>query len=144
MVLSPANVRVKLALRAFLIAGTVMVVVVNLLTVIYLTSIAQQGAVSRATTQTIAKQNKALAQRILECTTPPALRKQPESKPRADDCYVRSQASTTELLGEPSGPINAVTVAAAACGAANPGDVAATLRCTRKAVGDIDRSAVHQ
>lgn len=71
---------------------------------------------------------------LIECITPPELRVPPNPKPPASDCWVRSHAQQDDLLGEPKGPINAVTVAAAACGAANPGDVPATLRCTREAV----------
>jgi len=72
---------------------------------------------------------------LVECVTPPGLRTPPEDHPRPDDCYVRSQTQQGDVIGEPKAGINTVSVAAAACGAAHPGDVPATLRCTRKAVG---------
>jgi hypothetical protein len=72
---------------------------------------------------------------LVECVTPPNLRTPPVHHPKPSDCYVRSQAQQGDIIGEPQGPINTVAVAAAACGAAHPGDVAATLRCTREAVG---------
>ena len=72
---------------------------------------------------------------LVECVTPPNLRTPPETHPPAGDCWVRSNAQQGDLIGEPKGPINTVAVAAAACGAAHPGDVPATLRCTREAVG---------
>jgi hypothetical protein len=71
---------------------------------------------------------------LVECVTPPLLRNPPVVHPKPGDCYVRSQAQQGDVIGEPRGPINTVAVAAAACGAAHPGDVAATLRCTREAV----------
>jgi hypothetical protein len=71
---------------------------------------------------------------LVECTTPPQERKPPEPNPKADDCYVRSQRAQAGILGEPKGPINTVAVAAAACGAAHPGDVPATLLCTKAAM----------
>ena len=81
-------------------------------------------------------QVQALATLLVECTTRPDLRQPPvapEDLP-ADDCYRRQQAATGDLVGDPKGPINTVAVAAAACGSAHPGDVPATLRCTRAAV----------
>jgi hypothetical protein len=72
---------------------------------------------------------------LVECTTAPELRDPPETQPLADDCYLRQQRAQSKIVGEPDGPINTVAVAASACGAAHPGDVAATLRCVREAVG---------
>lgn len=69
---------------------------------------------------------------LVECTTPPNQRTPPEPHPSATDCYVRNQAAQAGFLGEPRGPINTVAVAAAACGAANPGDVAGTRRCVQR------------
>jgi Tfp pilus assembly protein PilN len=75
-----------------------------------------------------------LSQLLVECTTRPDLREPPITRPKPSDCYVRQQAELSKTLGEPNGPINTVAVAAAACGAANPGDVPATLACTKRAV----------
>lgn len=81
-------------------------------------------------------QVQALATLLVECTTRPDLREPPvdPSHLPADDCYRRQQQAQGDLVGIPKGPINTVAVAAAACGAAHPGDVAATLKCTQAAV----------
>lgn len=47
--------------------------------------------------------NRANGELIKSCTTP------------TGECYRRSQARTAELLGEPAGPINRVTVLVALC-----------------------------
>ncbi len=57
---------------------------------------------------------------IISCTTP------------SGACYKESQSRTGEVVGS----INEVSIAAAACGAAHPGDVEATEACVRKTLGD--------
>lgn len=54
-------------------------------------------------------------------------------------CYQESQKRQGDVIGDPQGPINTVAVASAACGAAHPGDVAATLKCTREALAEINK-----
>lgn len=80
---------------------------------------------------------------LVECTTRPDLRKPPakDVSPKvpglqvgADDCYSRQQTAQGDIVGEPEGPLNTVAVAAAACGAAHPGDFAATFKCTTEAL----------
>lgn len=68
---------------------------------------------------------------ILECTTPPSEREPPVRKPEPDDCYVRANSRTGDAVAS----INEVSIAAAACGAAHPGDVKATEACVRKTLG---------
>jgi hypothetical protein len=73
-------------------------------------------------------------QLLIDCTTAPALRDPPVLHPKPTDCYLRQQSSAAALVGQPSGPINTVAVAAAACGAAHPGDVAATRICVLRSL----------
>lgn len=54
-------------------------------------------------------------QLIVSCTTP------------SGECFKRNNARTNEVVGS----INDVSIAAAACGAAHPGDVKATESCVR-------------
>lgn len=75
------------------------------------------------------------ARLLVECTTPPRLRKPPERHVPATDCYARQQTARASLLGDPPGPINTVVVAAAACGAAHPGNIKATRSCVKAALG---------
>lgn len=72
---------------------------------------------------------------LVECTTPPNLRHPPETHPTADDCYVRSQSSTANLIA-PTGPLSPLLSAAAACGAAHPGDIQATRECVLKGLAE--------
>lgn len=69
---------------------------------------------------------------LVECTTPPDQRKPPELHAPATDCYVRNQAASASVIGEPKAPINTVSILAASCGAAHPGDGPATLACVLK------------
>lgn len=116
----PSPESIRLWLRAILVGAVVGILVLVGVGVIYLANSVRPAQQSRDL--------------LVECITPPNLRTPPVRHPPASDCYVRSRAEQGELLGEPKGPINTVAVAAAACGAAHPGDVAATLRCTRAAV----------
>jgi hypothetical protein len=65
---------------------------------------------------------------LVECVIPPEER-EPPAEPQRNDCWTRSQTSTSDLVGEPVGPINTVAVIAAACGAEYPGNIPATTRC---------------
>lgn len=65
----------------------------------------------------IAENGKEQRDRIESCTTP------------GRTCYERSQAQTRQTITS----INDVTTAAAACGAAHPGDVKGTKTCVEKA-----------
>lgn len=79
-------------------------------------------------------QTKALARLLVECTTAPQFREPAEDpeKVAGSDCYARQQAATADFVGEPSGPINSVTVIAAACGASHPGDIPGTRACVER------------
>lgn len=86
----------------------------------------------------LARQIRAQGKRLVECTTRPDLRQPPVdlSDLPASDCYARQQAAQGDVLGKPPGPLKPYIAAAAACGAAHPGNFAATLRCTNAAVAD--------
>lgn len=68
---------------------------------------------------------------LVECTTPPALRNPPEKHVKPDDCFVRQQAATADFAAA-NGPLSPLLGAAAACGAAHPGDIPATRACVLK------------
>lgn len=119
--------RVRLWLWAAVLGVLVTIAVLAGLTAVYVADSVRPAQESRQV------QQRAL-RLLVECTTAPALRDPPETQPLQNDCYLRQQRSQSKILGEPSGPINTVAVAASACGAAHPGDVAATLRCVREAV----------
>lgn len=72
---------------------------------------------------------------LVECTTPPELRHPPvviDASGTAADCYVRTRAETGQVVQN----IRTISIAAAACGAANPGNVKATEACVSKTLGD--------
>lgn len=69
---------------------------------------------------------------LIECTTDPAERKTAAVKPGEDDCYVRQQKRLESLVG----PLEDLSVIAAACGAANPGNIPSTRQCVEKAITD--------
>lgn len=119
--------KVRLWLLAALIGAIVGIGALTAVGVVYVADSVQPAQDARDA------QQKAL-RLLIECTTAPALRDPPETRPLQDDCYLRQQRAQAGVVGEPRGPINTVAVAAAACGAAHPGDVAATLRCVRQAV----------
>jgi hypothetical protein len=70
----------------------------------------------------------ALNELVVECVTPPEKRFPPVDKPKPSDCYTRNNARTGEVVGQ----IGNLSIIAASCGAAHPGDVPATRRCTEK------------
>ena len=76
----------------------------------------------------VALQNHANTQLLVECTTAPAERNPPATATGNDDCYVRSEARTRAAVSQ----IGELSTAAAACGAANPGDVARTRNCVEE------------
>ncbi len=76
---------------------------------------------------------------LAECTTPPEARRPvpkdvdrtaPGLQVSPSDCYARSNARTASAIGQ----LSDISVIAAACGAANPGDVPATRRCVEEAL----------
>jgi hypothetical protein len=67
---------------------------------------------------------------LVECTTDPAERKQATAKVGEDDCFVRAQNRTADAIGQ----IGDLSVVAAACGAANPGNVPGTRKCVEEAL----------
>jgi hypothetical protein len=76
----------------------------------------------------IAETNKANGTLLVECTTSPDERHPPVLQPKEDDCYLRSRNETGTVVTQ----INKVSIVAAACGSAHPGDVAATQRCVEE------------
>jgi len=76
----------------------------------------------------LAASNTATSKLVAECTTPPELRHPPvviDPSRAAQDCYLRSRQSSSSTIET----LNKVTIAAAACGAAHPGNVAETRKC---------------
>lgn len=73
---------------------------------------------------------KASAALLVECTTDPAERKDAKTRPGEDDCFIRAQNRTAAAVSQ----IGDISVVAAACGAANPGDVLETRRCVEEAL----------
>lgn len=73
----------------------------------------------------------ALRQRalLIECTTAPADRV-PPADPSPADCYLRGEARTAAAVSQ----IGDLSIVAAACGAAHPGDVPATRACVERAI----------
>ena len=70
-----------------------------------------------------------VVERIDECTTPPQERVPPvKVSSAANDCYVRS----LRQQGQAVSTISGVSIVAAACGAAHPGDVPGTRACVEK------------
>jgi hypothetical protein len=68
---------------------------------------------------------------LVECTIPPSERTPPvEVRESSRDCFTRNQ----ERLARSVGQISDISVVAAACGAANPGDVKATRQCVEEAL----------
>lgn len=67
---------------------------------------------------------------IVECTTAPADREPPVVDPSPLDCFLRQEARSATTVGG----LTSYVVAAAACGAAHPGDVTGTRRCTTSAL----------
>lgn len=75
--------------------------------------------------------SRAVLQILAECTTPPEERKPPVEVTNADsDCYTRSLKRTGQAVGQ----IGDLSILAAACGAAHPGDVSATRACVEHAM----------
>ena len=67
---------------------------------------------------------------LVECTTPPEARTPPNTHPSPNDCYTLSKQRTDQFIGS----ISEVSIAAAACGAAHPGDIPATRRCVEDTI----------
>lgn len=71
---------------------------------------------------------------IIECTTPPRLRKPPEHHVSPTDCYARQKAARGSLVGTLREALATVTPVSAACGAAHPGNIEATRSCVESAL----------
>lgn len=107
-------------------AGAVVVTAILIaLGVARLNGIADDNRATNVSTSTAVKL-------LVECTTNPAERTPPVTKPAADDCYVRQQKGTADIVGVPAGQLSPLTYISAACGAANPGDIPATRACLEK------------
>jgi hypothetical protein len=79
----------------------------------------------------LANSTRASAGILVQCTTPPELRHPPvvlDKKGAAQDCYARTRAETGQVVSN----IRTISIAAAACGAAHPGDVKETEDCVNK------------
>jgi hypothetical protein len=80
--------------------------------------------------QTI-QQGRLYTKLLVECTTPPELRRPPvvvEQKDPALDCYLRTKQNTNKVIDN----VKEISIAAAACGAAYPGDVTKTQACVNR------------
>lgn len=96
---------------------------------------AHTARVQRADGIRLTQQVKALAIHLTECTTRPDLRKPPadiKDLPK-DDCYVQQQSGAADFAS-PRSAFGQLVIMAAACGAANPGNIPATQACVVKAV----------
>jgi hypothetical protein len=101
---------------AFVFGGAAIVAMLGLLVV-------------NSSTGLAARSTNAKSLRLLvECTTAPELRDPPEHNVPASDCYSRQQKAQASFTA-PDGPFASLVAAAAACGAAHPGDIAATQTC---------------
>jgi hypothetical protein len=79
----------------------------------------------------LANSTRASAGILVQCTTPPELRHPPvvlDEEGAAADCYARTRAETGQVVAN----IRTISIAAAACGAAYPGNVKATEDCVNK------------
>lgn len=79
----------------------------------------------------LARANRSNSALLVECTTPPELRHPPVVvKPgkTGADCYLRSRQETGKVVKS----IRDISVAAAACGAAHPGDIDETEACVNR------------
>jgi hypothetical protein len=113
--MTTVNLRIyAVAIGYGLLASAVVLLLVSLA---FLVNNARDGAATRAL--------------LVECTIPPDQRTPPVDDIKGD-CYVRSQARTGEAVGQ----ISNLSILAATCGAAHPGDVNATRDCVEKAMED--------
>jgi len=83
----------------------------------------------------LARSNQNDSRLLIECTTPPELRDPPvviDPEKSALDCYTRTRAETGQVVKN----VRSISIAAAACGSAYPGDVKATEACVNKTLGD--------
>jgi hypothetical protein len=72
----------------------------------------------------IALSNQANGDQVRDCTTP------------GGECFEQAAKRQAQVIGEPVAPINNVAVVAAACGAAHPGDIAATRACVEEGLNE--------
>lgn len=115
--------------KAVLYGLVAMTLLLLLFALYYLVQVGAEGAETR---KLIVKQNRvmiATSDLIAECAIPPEERKPPVLPASEDnDCYERS----LRQQGEAVDTISSVSIVAAACGAANPGDVPATRMCVER------------
>lgn len=117
---------VERAYRRYDIAKLLLLILAVILILAALSILLYNSATARAQRQ---KQIE-VAQLLVECTTPPGDRKPPvKVTDEQADCYTRNLERQAQVLGDPAAPINDVSIIAAACGAAHPGDITATRAC---------------
>lgn len=122
----------RLSRRAAVYRATVMFLAAVAIATIAVTAFALLVQNQRITE--LAKLNKANSDLLVECTTAPTDRKPPTESDSPTDCYVRSQRQTGKVVSN----ISSISIAAAACGAANPGDVKATEACVKETLARED------
>ena len=119
---------------AFLYALVALTLVAIIASLVFLVDIASKGEDQR---ELIVNQNErviALSNLLTECTTPPEERHPPvKLGPRVDDCYLRTARQAAAQVGE----IGNLSTIAAACGAANPGDIPKTRECVDTAIEEF-------
>ena len=114
-----------------LVALTLVAIVASLVFLVDL------GASSEQQRDLVVKQNRqviGLSKLLTECTTPPEERHPPvQLGPRVDDCFLRTQRQAAAQVGE----IGNLSTIAAACGAANPGNIPKTRECVDRAIEEF-------
>jgi len=114
-----------------LVALTLVAIVASLVFLVNLVSDSEQQR------DLIVEQNEqviGLSELLTECTTPPEERHPPvQLGPRVDDCFLRTERQQAESVGE----IGNLSTIAAACGAANPGDIPKTRECVDRAIEEF-------
>lgn len=73
---------------------------------------------------------------LVECVIPPEERIPPLEHPADTDCFTRSQQRLADGIKQIATNNRAISVVAAACGAAHPGDIPGTEACVDKALAD--------
>lgn len=123
--------RVELAVQGFAVFVGIAFLVVAIAGMAYLIDLGEKQAQATVVAAQSRAEIKAITKHLLECNVPPEERNETASvKPGEDDCYVRNANRTARAVGE----ISDISVVAAACGAANPGDVPATRLCVEEAL----------
>jgi len=128
---TPTSPRLYAGALLYGLAALTLVAIVAAL--IFLVNLGGNGEQQRKQLLNQGRQITNLSTLLAECTIPPEERTPPvELKVGARDCYQRSidaRAQDVGLIGD-------ISVIAAACGAANPGDIPATRLCVKAIVDD--------